>query len=132
VLDLPRLAQIATEEGGPKHRFRFIQLPFNLGMVEAFVERPESTLETAARLGILVVASATLMQARVLKQMPAAVADLLPGLTSDAQRAIQFTRSTPGITVALVGMGRREHVLENIGVACTPPIPRDQYGRFYQ
>ena len=49
--------------------------------------------------------------------MPDAVQELLPGLATDAQRAIQFTRSTPGIAVALVGMGRREHVLENLGVA---------------
>ena len=33
----PRLAGIAMAEGGPDHHFRFIQLPFNLGMVEAYV-----------------------------------------------------------------------------------------------
>ncbi len=49
------LAEIAEQEGGPEHRFRFIQLPFNLGMVEAFVDKPESVLESAARLGIAVV-----------------------------------------------------------------------------
>ncbi len=44
-LSLPRLAAIAGEEGGPGHHFRFIQLPFNLGMVEAYLDRPESVLE---------------------------------------------------------------------------------------
>jgi aryl-alcohol dehydrogenase-like predicted oxidoreductase len=131
-LDLARLAEIATEEAGAGHHFRWIQLPFNLGMVEAFVDRPESVLEQAARLGIAVVASATLLQTRVLQDMPPAVAELLPGLATDAQRAIQFTRSTPGIAVALVGMGRPEHVLENIGVAKAPPLDRDRYMRFYQ
>jgi aryl-alcohol dehydrogenase-like predicted oxidoreductase len=131
-LDLARLAQIAAEEGGPGHRFRFIQLPFNLAMVEAFVGRPESVLEKAARLGIAVVASATLLQARMLGQMPDALTDLLPGLATGAQRAIQFTRSTPGIAVALVGMGRREHVEENLGVAGVAPATRDQYLRLYQ
>ena len=92
----------------PEHHFRFIQLPFNLGMVEAFLEGPKSVLAEAGRLGIAVIASATLMQARVLNQMPDAVQDILPGLTTDAQRAIQFTRSTPGIAVALVGMGQRD------------------------
>ncbi len=62
-------------------------------------------------------ASATLMQGQVLSHMPDKVAELLPGLATDAQRAIQFTRSTPGISVALVGMGRREHVIENLAVA---------------
>lgn len=131
-LSLPRMAQIASEEGGPNHRFRWVQLPFNLGMVEAFVDRPENVLQEAARLEIAVVASATLMQARVLDQMPDAVAELLPGLETPAQRGIQFTRSTPGISVALVGMSRREHVLENIGVAKTPPATPGEYARLYQ
>lgn len=131
-LSLPRLVEIAAEEGGAEHHFRFIQLPFNLGMVEAFVDRPESVLETAARLGITVVASATLLQTRILANMPDSVQQNLPGLAGDAQRAIQFTRSTPGIAVALVGMGRREHVLENLGVARVPPVSREQYLRLYR
>jgi aryl-alcohol dehydrogenase-like predicted oxidoreductase len=131
-LSLPQLARIAAEEGGPEHHFRFVQLPFNLGMVEAFVEKPESVLEAASRLGITVVASATLMQARVLEHMPDEVANLLPGLANDAQRAIQFTRSTPGIAVALVGMSSREHAAANLGVAAVPPVGRDAYLRLYQ
>jgi len=131
-LSLDRLAEIATEEGGPEHRFRFIQLPFNLNMVEAFVERPESVLEAAARLGIAAVASATLLQTQVLSHMPDAVPKVLPGLATDAQRAIQFTRSTPGISVALVGMSRREHVAENLGVASVLPATREDYVRLYQ
>jgi aryl-alcohol dehydrogenase-like predicted oxidoreductase len=131
-LSLPRLVAIAIEEGGPEHHFRFIQLPFTLGMVEAFVDRPENVLTAAVGLGITVVASATLSQARVLHQMPAGIAELLPGLSTDAQRAIQFTRSTPGISVALVGMGRREHVVENLGVAKAPPLSREQYLRLYR
>jgi aryl-alcohol dehydrogenase-like predicted oxidoreductase len=118
-LSLQRLAEIAAEEGGPEHHFRFIQLPFNLNMVEAFVERPESVLEAAARLGIAAVASATLLQAQVLAH-------------TDAQRAIQFTRSTPGISVALVGMSHRQHVVENLGVASQLPATREDYVRHYQ
>jgi aryl-alcohol dehydrogenase-like predicted oxidoreductase len=131
-LSLPRLAEIAIDEGGLAHHFRFIQMPFNLGMVEAFVDRPESVLETAARLDIAVVASATLLQTRILTQMPDAVRTLLPGLETDAQRAIQFTRSTPGIAVALVGMGKLAHVVENLGVAKVPPVTREEYLRLYR
>ena len=89
-------------------------------------------MEVAARMGIAVVASATLMQTRVLANMPDAVRQVLRGLATDAQRAIQFTRSTPGISIALVGMGRREHVLENLGVAKVPPAAREEYLRLYQ
>jgi predicted aldo/keto reductase-like oxidoreductase len=88
-------------------------------MVEAFIDRPESVLERAARLGVAVVASGTLKQGQVLAQM-------------DANKAIQFTRSTPGIAVALTGMSHREHVLENLNVAKVPPIPLDEYLRFYR
>ena len=135
-LNLPRMAALALEECGPEHHFRFIQLPFNLGMVEAFLpdsegDRPESVLQAASRLGIAVVASATLSQSQVLEHVPKAVTELLPGLTN-AQRAIQFTRSTPGITAALVGMGSRQHVLENLGVAPAAPATREQYLRLYQ
>jgi aryl-alcohol dehydrogenase-like predicted oxidoreductase len=131
-LSLDRLVEIAVEEGGPEHHFRFIQLPFNLNMVEAFVERPESLLEAAGRLGITAVASATLLQTQVLAPMSDKVAQLLPGPATDAQRAIQFTRSTPGISVALVGMSHREHVVENLGVASILPAARENYVRLYQ
>ena len=135
-LDLPGMAGLALEECGPEHHFRFVQLPFNLGMVEAFLGsseggKRESTLQAAARLGIAVIASATLSQGEALEHMPKAAAELLPGLTN-AQRAIQFTRSTPGVAAGLVGMGRLDHVLENLGVAHVAPITHEQYLRLYQ
>jgi aryl-alcohol dehydrogenase-like predicted oxidoreductase len=83
-------------------------------------------------LGIGVVASATLSQTRVLREMPARMAEQLPDLSTDAQCAIQFTRSTPGTPVALAGMGRTEHVAENLGVAMVPPLDREAYQRLYR
>jgi aryl-alcohol dehydrogenase-like predicted oxidoreductase len=129
-LSLPRMVELALEAGGPEHHFRFIQLPFNLGMVEAYVAKPESVLQLASRLGIAAIASATLSQGQALEHIPAALAGLLPGMTN-AQRAIQFTRSTPGIAAALVGMSRPAHVNENLGVAPVVPITHDQYPRLY-
>jgi aryl-alcohol dehydrogenase-like predicted oxidoreductase len=131
-LSLPRLAELATEEGGRAHHFRWIQLPFNIAMVEAYVDHPESVLQAASRLGIAVVASASLAQTRVLDQMPDSVRELLPGLATDAQRAIQFTRSAPGIAVSLVGMGTPAHVVENIGVARVQPATPEEYRRFFR
>jgi aryl-alcohol dehydrogenase-like predicted oxidoreductase len=131
-LNLASVAALAKQAGGADHHFRFAQLPFNLGMVEAYGSSPETVLHVAAREGITIVASAALLQGRVLEQMPDTVAELLPGLSSDAQRAIQFTRSTPGITVALAGMSKREHVRDNLGVAAVSPATRKQYLRFYE
>jgi aryl-alcohol dehydrogenase-like predicted oxidoreductase len=130
-LSLPRMVDLAREAGGPEHHFRFIQLPFNLGMVEAFVGRPESILQAASRLGVAAIASATLSQGQALEHIPKALAGLLPDMTN-AQRAIQFTRSTPGVAAALVGMSRPKHVIENLGVANVVPITHEQVLRLYQ
>ena len=131
-LELPRIAELARQEGGSEHHFRFIQLPFNLGMVEAFVQKPENVLQAAEREGITVIASATLLQSQLAAGLPEAIVDRLPGLASDAQRAIQFTRSTPGIAVALVGMSQAGHVAENLGISRVAPATREQYLRLYE
>jgi len=129
-LDLAGLIRIANEVAGAEHRFRFAQLPFNLAMTEAFLG-PQSLLESAAAMGVAIVASASLLQGRVLQQIPGALAERMPDLTP-AQQAIQFTRSTPGISVALAGMSCIEHVRENLGIAGVSPMPADEYTRFYQ
>jgi aryl-alcohol dehydrogenase-like predicted oxidoreductase len=111
-LSLERMASIA----GEGNHFRFIQLPFNLGMVDGY-----PAIQEAQELGITSIASATLYQTRLLGRIPGEIAAKLPGASTDAQRAIQFTRSVPGITVALVGMGTPAHVAENLAVARLPP-----------
>jgi len=128
-LNLARLLELAAEAGGSAHHFRFIQLPFNLAMPEAFTN---GVLELAAKSGITLVASATLLQARLSRDLPQALAEKLPGLSTDAQRAIQFTRSTPGIAAALVGMSHAAHVAENLGVAGVPPLAAEAYYDLYQ
>lgn len=133
-LDLARLVEIARQEGGDEHHFRFIQLPFNLAMPEAFVLQNQdgaSVLDVAARHGLTVAASATLLQARLSRDLPGDVASRISGFATDAQRAIQFTRSTPGIAVALVGMSHAAHVTENLALSTIPPAARDEYLRFY-
>ncbi|MBZ5592176.1 MAG: aldo/keto reductase [Acidobacteriia bacterium] len=128
-LNLARLLELAVEAGGSAHHFRFIQLPFNLAMPEAFTN---GVLELAAKSGITAVASASLLQARLARDLPQALAEKLPGLSTDAQRAIQFTRSAPGIAVALVGMSKAAHVAENLAVASVPPLAADAYLDLFQ
>jgi aryl-alcohol dehydrogenase-like predicted oxidoreductase len=53
-------------------------------------------------------------------------------MRTDAQRALQFVRSTPGITCALVGMSSLEHVLENLGTASTAPMTLEQFRAILQ
>jgi aryl-alcohol dehydrogenase-like predicted oxidoreductase len=137
-LSLAELVDVAREVGGPEHRFRVVQLPYNLAMPEAFTRANQkvegvfvSTLEAARRLGMYVVASASVYQGQLTRGLPSVVTDYLPGLTSDAQRAIQFVRSTPGIGTALVGMKTLAHVEDNLGVAATVPMPWEQFKRLF-
>ena len=54
------------------------------------------------------------------------------GQRTDAQNAIQFVRSTPGITTALVGMKSADHVVENMQTALAPPLDEARYMRLYK
>src|SRR5437660_1578780 len=79
---LNRLAAIAREAGDADHHFRFIQLPLNLAMPEAFGNRVdgERVLDLAARLGITAVASASLLQSRLARNLPSEISEKLPGV----------------------------------------------------
>jgi aryl-alcohol dehydrogenase-like predicted oxidoreductase len=136
LMSLPRMTDIAREIAGDRHRFRFIQVPLNLAMPEAFTvdnqmlgAKQISVLGAAKELGITTIASATLLQARLSRELPEQLRAAMPTITSDAQRAIQFTRSTPGVSVALVGMSSPAHVRENTGIARIPPMPADVHRR---
>jgi len=133
-LSLRRLEAIARSIAGELHKFRFIQLPFNLAMPEALQLRDEtdhSVLDHAVDLDISVVASASILQSRLASGLPGVLQERL-GLSTDAQRAIQFTRSTPGIDVALVGMSKTAHVGENMGVAQVPPVELAEYLQLFR
>jgi aryl-alcohol dehydrogenase-like predicted oxidoreductase len=130
---LERMVEIAREVGGESHGFRFIQLPFNLAMPEALVAdnqplegKQGSVLEVASALGVAVVASASIFQGKVARGLPEHIREPLGSLATDAQTAIQFVRSAPGVTTALVGMSNLDHVKENLQlVRVAPTLPED-------
>jgi len=123
---------------GGSHHLRFVQLPCNLGMTEALT-RPNQSLdgsrvpmvEAANKLGITLVASAAMLQGKLSRGLPPFVATAL-GLQNDAERALQFVRSTPGITTALVGMSRVEHVGANLSLVAVPPASKDEFSRLFE
>ena len=136
-LSLEALVRIARRAGGEAHHFRAIQLPYNLSMPEAYAFRNQpvdgealTALEAAGRLGLSVIASASLLQSR-LTRLPASLAERIPGLATAAQRALQFARSTPGMTAALVGMQQRAHVEENLELAQHPPLAAEQIQQLF-
>ncbi|HYK39893.1 MAG TPA: aldo/keto reductase, partial [Candidatus Eremiobacteraceae bacterium] len=136
-MQLAEFAAIAKEISGDRHRFRFVQLPFNLGMTEALTlgnqaiaGKQITVMEAASELGITLVASASLLQGQVARNLPAFVAEAF-GLDNDAERALQFARSAPGITTALVGMSRAEHVGANTKLVSIPPATIDQFSNLF-
>ena len=136
-LQLAEIAQIAQEIAGGRHHFRFLQLPFNLGMTEALTLGNQSlrghhrtVMEAASDLDITLIASASLLQGQVAKNLPEFVAQAL-GLENDAERALQFVRSSPGITTALVGMSRVEHAKANARLVGVAPATVDEFSNLF-
>jgi aryl-alcohol dehydrogenase-like predicted oxidoreductase len=136
-INLFDVAWAAHEAGGEHHHFRFVQLPFNLAMPEAYGlanqslgKERMSLLSAASRLGIVVVGSATLYQGQLARGLPELVSRIL-GLKNDAENAIQFARSAPGLTTALIGMGHAEHVGANLKPALVPPAPVEQWNKLF-
>jgi len=136
-MQLTELDAAAKEIAGDNHHFRFVQLPFNLGMTEALTLGNQSVagktmtvMEAAEELNITLIASASLLQGQVASNLPAFVAEAL-GLDSDAERALQFVRSSPGITSALVGMSRQEHVQANAKLVKVSPATIEQFSKLF-
>jgi hypothetical protein len=81
-MQLAEIEEIAHQLAGGTHRFRFVQLPFNLGMTEALTlgnqtikGQVKTVMETASELDITLIASASLLQGRVAPQLPSFVAE---------------------------------------------------------
>ena len=136
-ISLAEMEILASEVAGEKHHFRFVQLPYNLAMTEALSlpnqaldERTLPLIEAAHALGITLVASASLLQGQLTQNLPAFIAAAL-GLESDLERALQFVRSSPGITTALVGMSRVAHVQANLRLVGIPPAPLEQFSKLF-
>jgi len=136
-LNLFEIVELARDAGGEQHAFRFVQLPFNLAMPEAHAvanqecgKRRLSLLAAAQELGIAVVGSAALHQGHLAHSLPPFVKGIL-GFENDAENAIQFARSAPGLTTALVGMGRPLHVAANLRPALVPRTPPEQWNKLF-
>ena len=113
----------ARDAGGASHHFRAVQLPFNIEMDEAAIfpnQGGKTLIEAAREADVAVFASASVLQGRLTQKLPQPVRDQLAGLSTDAQRALQFARSA--VTCALVGMKTAAHVEQNAALSRVPPL----------
>jgi aryl-alcohol dehydrogenase-like predicted oxidoreductase len=137
-LSLAEMESLARDVAGGSHHFRFVQLPCNLGMTEALTRanqvldgRRVPMVRAVRALGLTLVASASLLQGQLSRRLPPFVATAL-GLESDAERALQFVRSTPGITTALIGMSRVEHARANLRLANVAPASQEEFSKLFE
>jgi aryl-alcohol dehydrogenase-like predicted oxidoreductase len=136
-LALGELVSAAHDVGSAGHHFRVIQLPHNLAMPEALTQQNQqvnsqtlSPLEAAQAFGIYVLCSASILQSRLTRGLPNVLGQVFR-LDTDAQRAIQFVRSSPGVGSALIGMKQVRHVEENLAVAKVPPAALEQFMQLF-
>ena len=139
--ELVRRARAASNAAGTTStHLRALQLPFNVRMADAFTveshagpEGQQSALWFAHEAGLDVFASAPLLQGELTVEgrLPDGVAERLDGETP-AQKAINFARSAPGVTSALVGMGTVEHVAENVAAGEYSPLGADGFDAVFE
>src|SRR5947209_14176755 len=136
-MQLAEITQIAQEIAGGRHHFRFVQLPFNLGMTEALTlgnqtlrGHHRTVMEAASELDITLIASASLLKGQVAENLPGFVEEGL-GVGNDGESALQFVRSSPGITTALVGMARAEHAKANARLVGVAPATLDEFSKLF-
>jgi aryl-alcohol dehydrogenase-like predicted oxidoreductase len=136
-ISLKEMADIAKDVAGDDHHFRFVQLPFNIAMPEALT-RPNQMIDgrlvpmvqAARALNIALITSAALLQGQLTKNLPPFVGAAL-GLSDDSSLALQFARSVPGLTTALVGMSRVQHVKSNAALVAVEPASREQFLKLF-
>lgn len=130
----------ALAVGGGDHHLRAIALPYNLALAAALrldsqigpTGRAQAALATLRGTGTAVLASAPLAGGRALGRLPAFVAESFPGCRSDAQRCLQFVRSTPEVASAVVGMRDPGHVEENLALARIPPVAPERVEELFK
>jgi len=122
---------VAEEVAGRGNHFAAVQLPVNLAMAQGLAYRSQDhskerlpALVAAEKAGLAVFGSSSLLQGRLTADLPEEIGPVLPGATTDAQRALQFSRSAPGMTAALVGVSTPEHARENFALARVAPTDR--------
>jgi aryl-alcohol dehydrogenase-like predicted oxidoreductase len=124
----------AEAAGGKNHRFRAVQFPFNFGLPEALTqptqtvgEKSTGVIDAARDAGLAVFTSVPLMQGQLLGRFGPEFKAKFPGLKTDAQRCLQFVRSTPGVTAPLCGMKDPAHVEENGAVCAAAPFTVEEF-----
>ncbi len=128
-LSISELFEAVLEVGGADNHFRALTFPYSVAMGEAVGlpsqfgagARPAGALELLEGTGVAVLTSTPLVRGRAARGLPESLCKALAPARPGAQTALQFARSTPGVTTTLVGMRSSAHLEENLELALRPP-----------
>ncbi|MCO5558177.1 hypothetical protein L7F22_011755 [Adiantum nelumboides] len=134
-LSLEELVNFAkAAAGGEDHHFKVVMVPFNLHLQDVATNATQGIrgkrvplLHAAAHFGINVITSSPLFQGTLAKNIAPDVKQRFPELgdsRTDAQCALQFSRTTPGILATLTGMSKLSHMEENGAIVRRPALSR--------
>lgn len=133
-MSLVKVLELAAKVGGEKHGLRFVQLPVNLMMPEAFVQKwqpsksgeMELFLNVAVDHNIHIVTSSPLMQGKLVQL---ALPKKPPGLTDPGAQHVQLIRSLPSsaLVSTLLGLKSAAHLQAALSLCQVPPLTPDAF-----
>ena len=132
-LSLEKVVELAEKVGGKDHGMKYVQLPINLMMPEAFVQpwqsykgKDEIFLNVAKDLGINVVTSSPLLQSKILELK---LSKSMLGVETQAVKHLQLIRSIPSSSIksVLVGMKNPRNVTMNLQLGRIDPLEKEDF-----
>jgi len=92
----------------------------------------KNILDAASEYGVTVMCSASILQGQLTHSVPLNIREVLGNPLTDTMSSIEFVRSTPGVTTALVGMSRVNHVAENMQLMRKSPAVREDFMQLFK
>jgi aryl-alcohol dehydrogenase-like predicted oxidoreductase len=132
-LSLNKVVRLAEEVGGAEHGMRFVQLPVNIMMPEAFIHKWQELkgndvifLNAAKDLGINVITSSPLLQGKIVDLK---LSKTMIGIDLQACKHLQMIRSIPSsaIKCVLVGMKNPRNVMQNLQLPYVESLTAEEF-----
>ncbi|OMJ88528.1 hypothetical protein SteCoe_9571 [Stentor coeruleus] len=132
-LSLERVVRLAESIAGPDHGMKYIQVPINLMMPEAFIQKwqefrgtEEILLNVAKELGVNVIASSPLLQGKLLDIK---LLKTMAGIDSHVCKQLQLLRSIPSgsLKSVLVGMKNPKNIMKNLQIPFAETLAPEEF-----